>query len=116
MIWLWISAAAMLATAFAHSYFGERRLIGPILDYDSGVMTRQLARQVTRFAWHFTSILMLLSALLVVWPGTPRTLILIAGVTWLAVGLFDAIYTRGRHIGWPLLSAAGLAAIIGAWQ
>ena len=31
-----------------------------------------------------------------------------------AVGLFDAVYTRGRHIGWPILTASGVFAILGA--
>ncbi len=116
MSWLWLSAGAMVATGFAHSFFGERRLIAPILTYDEGVMTRDLARQVVRLAWHFTTVLILLSAVVVVWPGMPKPLLLVIGAVWLAVGLLDAIFTRGRHIGWPLLTAAGLAAIAGGLQ
>ncbi len=79
-------------------------------------MTHDLARQVVRLAWHFTTVLMLLSAVVVLWPGTPKPLLLVMGAVWLAVGLLDAVVTRCQHIGWPLLTAAGLAAIAGGLQ
>lgn len=113
MIFLWLSAAIMGITAAAHSILGEKRLIGPLLALDIGVMSSALARSVTRFAWHLTTVLMLLSALLVIWPGSPRPLVVITGGAWLAAGLTDAIMTRGRHIGWPMLTAAGVLALAG---
>jgi hypothetical protein len=112
--WLWASAGLMLLTAAVHSVLGEKRLIIPLLARDKTVLTQPLSRKVIRFAWHFTSLLMVVSAALIIWPGSPRELILFAGAAWLAVGLADAIYTRGQHVGWPLLSAAGLFALLGA--
>ncbi len=114
MIWLWLSAAFMATTALVHGALGERRLIQPLLQLDQGIMAVDLARRVFRFAWHAMSLLMLVSAATVVWPGTPRDLILLVGVAWTAVGLADAIYTRGRHIGWPILTTSGVFAILGA--
>ncbi|MDO9367475.1 MAG: hypothetical protein Q7T68_02815 [Sphingopyxis sp.] len=114
MIWLWLSAAFMATTAVVHGYLGERRLIGPLMTLDQGVMGIQLARKVFRLAWHALSLLMLVSAASVVWPGSPRDLIMLIGVAWTATGLFDAIYTRGRHIGWPFLTASGVFALLGA--
>jgi hypothetical protein len=114
MIWLWLSAACMATTALVHGALGEKRLIQPLLALDQGIMAVDLARRVFRFAWHAMSLLMLVSAATVVWPGTPRPLILLVGAAWLAVGLADAIYTRGRHIGWPILTASGVFAILGA--
>lgn len=108
------SAAAMVLTAFVHSYFGEKRLIGPLLALDGGPMRILLVRQVLRGAWHLTSILMILNALAIVWPDTPPQLIMVTGGVWLVIGLADAVLTRGRHIGWPLLSGAGLLALLGA--
>ena len=113
MMFFWLSAATMVLTATVHSILGEKRLIGPILALDSDVTNRPLARKVLRFAWHFTSILMLVSALVVAWPGTPYRLVAITGSIWVVVGLFDAIYTRGRHVGWPFLSGAGFLALLG---
>jgi predicted anti-sigma-YlaC factor YlaD len=84
------------------------------MSLNSGIMGIDLARRVFRLAWHALSLLMLVSAASVLWPGTPRGLILLIGAAWTATGLFDAVYTRGRHIGWPFLTASGLLAIAGA--
>lgn len=114
MIWLWLSAAFMATTALVHGALGEKRLIQPLLALDQGIMAVDLARRVFRFAWHAMSLLMLVSAATVVWPGTPHGLILLVGAAWVAVGLADAFYTRGRHIGWPILTASGVFAVLGA--
>lgn len=110
-----LAAAIMVVTGLTHSIVGEKRLITPALAIDAALMQRPLARRVLRFAWHFTTVLMLLCAALVVWPGVPRGLLLLAGATWTGVGLFDAVLTRGEHIGWPLLTLAGVLTLIGAW-
>lgn len=113
MNWLLASAFTMLITAAMHSYFGEKRLIGPILSFDHAVTTNPLGRMVIRLAWHFTSVLMMLSAIVVIWPNTPEKLIFIVGGCWLACGLFDAVLTKRKHIGWPVITLAGMFAIMG---
>src|SRR3546814_7556663 len=70
--------------------------------------------RIIRFAWHATAVLMLISAATGTWPGTPKGLLAVIGAAWLATGVFNAVYTKGRHIAWPALSAAGLFALIGA--
>jgi hypothetical protein len=114
VIWLWLSAALMVTTAIVHGLLGEKRLVQPLMMLDQGVLGVDLARKVFRLAWHALSLLMLVSAASVVWPGTPRELILLIGAAWTATGLFDAVYTRGRHIGWPFLTASGAFALLGA--
>ncbi|MEO6359964.1 MAG: hypothetical protein ABIO43_05235 [Sphingomicrobium sp.] len=114
MIWFWLSAALMTATAVAHSILGEKKLIGPQLRDRRGVMEKAFARTITRYAWHVTSALMLVSALTVVWPGAPHKLIGAIGAIWLLLGLVSLISTRGKHVGWPVLCGAGLCALIGA--
>lgn len=114
MIWLWLSAAFMVTTAGVHSVLGYRRLIVPLLRAGEGPLADPVARRIVGFAWHATSVLMLISAAAVAWPGTPQTLLVVVGGGWLAAGLFDAVYTKGRHIAWPALSGAGILALIGA--
>lgn len=114
MNWLWLSAGLMVLTAIVHSWLGEVRLIGPQLRGRHGVLARPFARTITRYAWHVTSALMVASALAIAWPGSPRGLILAIGGIWLALGLLSLVVTRGKHVGWPVLAGAGLAAIIGA--
>jgi hypothetical protein len=111
------AGAATLLTAFVHSYFGERRLIGPMMALKTGVMSSALAKQVLRFAWHLTAALWLGQALLLLRgaldpPSVDRVVVGAIGVLHLGAGAFDAIYTRGRHIGWPLLAAIGLFCLL----
>ena len=88
-MWLWASAAMMTATALLHSLFGERRLIVPLLATDSELIARPHTRRLIRFAWHATSLLMLTTALTIVWPGTPRAVVALVGSVWLIAGLGD---------------------------
>ena len=101
------AAILMMATALLHSVLGERRLIRPLLALETGIMASSLARRVLRFAWHLTSALMLACAFATLWPATPAPVLAAIGLAWLVPGILDAMYTRGRHIGWPLLVAAG---------
>jgi hypothetical protein len=112
--WLWLSATLMALTAVVHSWLGEVRLIGPQVRARQSVLASPFARTITRYAWHVTSALMLVSALSVAWPGSPRGLVVATGAIWLALGLVSLAASRGRHVGWPVLSGAGIAALLGA--
>jgi hypothetical protein len=115
---LLITASVLLVfTTFAHSLLGERRLIGPLLARREGVLASELARVVLRFAWHLTSVTWLVLALILVrLVRDPATVRLWAaagtGVAFTGVGLVDAVASRGRHVGWPLLTAIGIAALL----
>jgi hypothetical protein len=111
------AAVLTLVTAFTHSYFGERRLIGPLVASHDGVMSRLLAKQVIRLAWHLTTLLWLGQTLLLLRAAyAPEffdpALIGGIGVLYIAVGLTDALLTRGQHIGWPMLTAIGVFALL----
>ena len=113
---LFLSAALTVITSLVHSIVGERRLIGPITRLRDGVLSNVLARQVLRFAWHFTSALGMVAALALYLAATDpsaidRRLIVLIGLVLAGSGLIDAIYTRGKHIGWPLLTTAGATAL-----
>jgi hypothetical protein len=80
-------------------------------------MSRQLAKQVVRLAWHLTSLLWIGQALLLLRAAThpeflDAALIGGIGILHVAAGLFDAFVTRGKHIGWPLLTAIGVFALL----
>ncbi|MEQ1538171.1 MAG: hypothetical protein ABL928_04520 [Sphingorhabdus sp.] len=111
---LTLSSIVMVLTALLHSVAGEKWLIGPLLELNTGVLQVPLARKIVRFGWHITSVLMIACAITVVWPGTPRTVIVVMGTAWLASGLFDAVYSSGKHVGWPFLSSAGALALFHA--
>ena len=105
------AALVCVLTALMHSLVGEVRLVGPLVRSRSGVMGRPLARQVVRFAWHWTSVLWLFVAAVLVSAGLgqpiERWLLACIGGVHLVLGLFDAVITRGRHLGWPLLILIG---------
>lgn len=114
MIWLSISALAMAATAVIHSLAGEKRLVGPALAARQGVFAHAQSRKVMRGAWHLTSLFMVLTAAVMIWPDTSLGLKALVAAVWLAIGLYSLASTRGKHVGWPSLTLAGLAGLVGA--
>ena len=113
---LWIAAGTMVVTALAHSVLGERRLIIPLLALNQGVMARPLSRDVMRLAWHGTSILMTALAYVLAYQAlhpesAQRPVVLAIGIAMTGFGLLDAIISKARHVGWPLLTLAGLCAL-----
>ena len=113
---LYLSAALVLITCITHSVVGEQRLIGPLLAHRAGPMRKDLSRQVLRFAWHLMSVLGLVSCYALIAAArnphlADKHLVALIGVIFTFAGFFDAIYTRGRHIGWPLLTLSGLTAL-----
>ena len=59
-----------------------------------------------------STLLMVLTALTVAWPGTPSIIVKLIGAAYLGLGLLSLWMTRGRHISGPLFTAAGLLALI----
>ena len=115
-ILIYASAIVIVLTAALHSILGEKRLIAPLLAEAYGPLASRLGRQVTRFAWHFTTVLMVLSALLLL--ATPDAgvigmpMVVVIGATYVLVGIVDGILTRGKHIGWWFLTLAGILALL----
>lgn len=114
---LFIAAFLALITMLIHSIVGEKRLIGPLVNSGDGVMQTDLAKQVIRFAWHFTTILGLIAVYVLFdaaqnFPLVDKPLLALTGAVFLVAGLYDAIATRGKHIGWPFLAGIGLLTLI----
>lgn len=97
----------MLITALAHSILSETKLV-------SALPSGGMQRTIIRYALHAMSIFMLLSAATVVWTGTPRSLIVLIGTGWVLIGLSGLIVSRGKHRGWPIITGAGVFALVGA--
>ena len=114
------AGVACVASALIHSLLGEAWLVGPLVRGRSGVMGRQISRQVTRLAWHWTSMLWLMVGGVLVSAGLGHPvdtwLLACIGGVHLVLGLFDAIVTRGRHLGWPLLILIGGLTLLGLLQ
>jgi hypothetical protein len=105
---------ALILVSTVHSLLGEKFLLKPLfMRRGNAVLESDLARLVIRFAWHLTSLCWIMMAIILYFVGfsqaaLPAIIPLTFGIGFLAVGLFDAIATRGRHVGWPILSAIGV--------
>jgi hypothetical protein len=115
-----VYAAAIFAviTGLAHSILGERRLIGPLLDNARpGILKNELARRILRFAWHITTLSWIAQAailiILVTFPPEfqGRSIVLVIGASFLLMAVVSIGISHGRHVGWPMLAATGVAAL-----
>lgn len=110
------AAAVVIVTLLAHSIVGERRLIAPVLAVDAEITQKPLAQAVLRFAWHFTSAIGFVIALLF-WraassPDVADTVVVAtAGAVLFIAGLIDAVWSKFQHIGWPMLTLSGALAL-----
>jgi hypothetical protein len=119
---LLIAAVLTALIGLAHSWLGERLLLGPLFvpEARSGLLRSRYARRVLRLAWHVTSIawwtLAGIFAVLAPAPQAPpggRILMVLAG-GFLVTGLVVLAGSRGRHLAWPLflgIAAAAVAAL-----
>jgi hypothetical protein len=116
-VWSAATAAALaVLVGVAHSYLGERLLIGPLLapEKRSGLLARSdFGRNVLRFAWHITTLAWwgmgaaLLAAALAPPEQAVRLAIMALSVTFLLTGIVILIVGRGRHLAWPVFLAIG---------
>ncbi len=112
-----LSAGMLVLTAAVHSVLGERRLIGPLLELHSGVLAAPLARFLLRAVWHFMSVAFAVIAVGLV-AGIARPDLAATALLWgTAIGIggagvYDAIGSRGQHIGWPMLVLIGVFALL----
>ena len=112
---LW-AAALCAITAAIHSVLGEQKLVGPLLASDAAIMQSGYAGQLTRFACHWTTLLWLCVAAVLAFAAYGNVdapyLVLGIGIIHVGAGLADAVLTRGRHIGWPLITVIGVLTVI----
>ena len=113
---LTIASLLLVLTMCVHSILGQRRLVRPLLDQRDGVMQHPLARFIVPFAWHLTSFIgLIVAAILFAWAWEPdqarRVGLSATAAVFTVAGIWDAIGSRGRHIGWAPLTLIGLLAL-----
>lgn len=116
-----LCALLLVLTGIVHSLLGERRLIGPLLARNDGILAVPLARFLIRYVWHLTSLVWVVLAAILLSiafsPGnTARVALFATGIVFTLAGLIDAVGTRGRHVGWPFLTMIGLTALVAMTQ
>ena len=107
---LWLIAAAALSVliGFAHSVLGEWLILGPLLR--RGELPRLLestdfTRQVLRFAWHLTTLLLVGIGAVIAGIGLwatpdPAWILRVFSVTFGLSALLSLIGARGKHFSW----------------
>lgn len=116
---LLVAAALIFGVGAAHSWLGERLLIGPLLALDRREALLKkggFGARVLRFAWHLTTVAWWgIGAMLVAIARLPldpasRVILVVIAATFLVTGLTILLTSRGRHLAWPVFVAiAGLS-------
>ncbi len=120
----WFLAAAVLTVLIgcAHSWLGERYLIGRLLkrqDLPRLLGGDDFTRRTLRFAWHLTTLAWLgmagLMAVLARLPAdrVPQHAVLVLSATFAASALLALVGSRGRHLSWVVFSAIALTLVLG---
>lgn len=109
---LQIAAVLIAVLGLAHSILGERYLLVRLFRRELPPLLggTGFTRNTLRFAWHLTTVLALgLSAVLWQLAGAPSAARLAGtvGGCLVAAGLLPLVFTRGRHLSWVVLFAAG---------
>ncbi len=112
-----LSAGMLVLTAAVHSVLGERRLIGPLLLLQDGVLAFPLARFLVRTVWHVMSLTFVIIAIGLI-ASLSRPELAATALLWGTAigiggaGLYDAVGSRGQHIGWPMLVLTAIFALL----
>jgi len=120
----WFLAASVLTIliGFAHSWLGERYLIGRLLrrqDLPRLLGGDDFTKRTLRFAWHLTTLAWLglggLMAALALLPAArvPQPVVLVLSATFAASALLALVGSRGRHLSWVVFLAIALLLLLG---
>ena len=115
---LYSAACILVFVSVAHSYLGERYLLGRLArhgDLPKVFRDPTFAVRVMRLAWHITSIAWLGFAVLLVLiaraPVTAEAMGTAIGIVFLVHSAASLILARGRHLSWLLFLAVGALAL-----
>jgi hypothetical protein len=110
---LHLAAFLFAALGLAHSVLGERYILIRLFRRDD--LPRlfggtEFTKRTLRFAWHLTTILSFgFAALLVQLATDAPASVLVRTIGWISIlsGFLPLVFTRGRHLSWLGLFAAG---------
>ncbi|GAB5481377.1 MAG: hypothetical protein Pars92KO_11340 [Parasphingorhabdus sp.] len=110
---LFIAAGLIVVLAFFHSVAGQRRLIGPLLMGKSEILSNPTWRAIILFGWHSTTALLLLIALYLAMTAGGLAVgndlqLIVTAVTFIGLGVANAVLAKFKHPGWILLSSIGI--------
>ena len=109
---LQVAAILVVLLGIAHSVLGERYILTRLFRRDLPKLFggSDFTRNTLRFAWHLTTVLAfaLGTALwLLAGSASPELVVRVLGSFLVASGFLPLVLTRGRHLSWLVLFAAG---------
>ena|SRR5690606_34635541 len=120
-ILLYVAAFLAIGLGVAHSVLGERYILMRLFrrsDLPHLFGSSQFTVQTLRFAWHLTTIAWFGLGALLLHAGrgdfTVPGMLRVIGITFMVSGLLPLLFTRGKHLAWPVMFAIGALAFWGA--
>lgn len=110
---LYLAALMIAALGLVHSVLGERFILIRLFrrdDLPKLLGGTEFMKGTLRFAWHLTTVLAFgLAGLLVQLATYAPTAVLVRTIGWILIlsGFLPLVFTRGRHLSWLGLFAAG---------
>lgn len=118
---LYVAAFLIVLLALAHSWLGERYLLQRLFRRSEHLPKllggTDFTKNTLRFVWHLTTVMALGFALLMVQLADdtgPAAMANAIGVCLIVSGALPLAYTRGRHLSWLALFAAGVLCLVWA--
>jgi hypothetical protein len=115
--WLWVATALLAGLALAHSYLGERLILGPLFrpsERPRHFRSDRVVQRTLRSTWHLTSIAWLglasVLGVLAVQGNPGSAVVLSVAATFVTTALVIALASRGRHPAWAIFLLVGLLA------
>jgi hypothetical protein len=108
----------LLITGVAHSYLGERYILGRLAKRDNLpklLGSTAFTMGTLRFVWHLTTVAWGALAYLLLSADAgplPRDQVLgVIGATSLVSAVFPLYFTRGKHLSWVVFVAVGILSL-----
>lgn len=112
---LQLATALFIATGLAHSYLGERYILGRLFaraGLPKVLGSTAFTKGTLRFVWHLTTVAWWGLAYLVFaasqGPLDSDQVLTAIGVTSLVSAAFPLYFTRGRHLSWIVFLVVGV--------
>ena len=116
-----IAAFLALSVGIAHSVLGERYILIRLFRRDNLPKLfggTEFTTRTLRFAWHITTVAWWGAAAIFVClayeAATPGVVSAVLAATFLVTAAITLIFSRGKHLAWPVFAAIGLIAWYGA--
>jgi hypothetical protein len=115
-----VAAALSLFAAAAHSWLGEKLILGPLLQGQPLPLALKAAinRRLIRAVWHLPSAIWAAIGIYVLWAALAKTLsgetAIVLGAIFIVSGIANMAAVRRIHFAWATLFAIAAALWLGA--